>query len=30
MIDCEFDLGRMMTADLVYCWLRLTRTDEKG
>lgn len=30
MVDCEFDLARMMTADLIYSWLRLTRMDEKG
>lgn len=30
MIDCEFDLARMMTADPISRGLRLTRMDEKG
>jgi hypothetical protein len=30
MVDCEFDLARVMTADLISRWLRLTRMDEKG
>lgn len=30
MIDCEFDLARMTTADSISRGLWLTRMDEKG